>query len=124
MRAGIVFCFLIILASPVQAGQCLQDGTHVTISGKIKIVAVPADPDNGTTAYKYPLLSLNRPICLNDMMGNADIEQVVALVESTVSRTDRFTTGEHVIVSGRIVQTDNGNQPPQDFMLMLDAPSP
>jgi len=115
---------VVMFASPVHADQCLQDGTHVTTSGKIKVVAVPADPDNNTTAYEYPLLSLDRPLCLNDMFGNAETEQVVALVASTDSGTDHFKTGEHVTVAGRIVHTDNGHQPPQDFMLMLDAPSP
>jgi len=108
------------MSSAFGESTCYIDNAMVKLTGTIQVMNVPSDPDTGHPAYHYPLLKLDHPLCYKDaQMGNIPSAKVVALVGPTAHGLDHFKSGQHVTVTGNLMHTDNGNQPPQDLMLMV-----
>ena len=99
---------------------CIKEGTKLTMVGKIETGFKQTDEVDPKKGYRYPRLTLDRPVCF---LGNRSeaAGRYVSLVGNGAgaSQTLMKEVGQHVAVSGQIDSPDNGNQPP-DAMMMFD----
>ena len=99
---------------------CIKDGTRLTMLGKIETGFKQTDEVDPKKGFRYPRLTLDRPICY---LGNV-AEKEGRYVSLVGNGADAFKVlmkmvGQHVAVTGQVDSPDNGNQPP-DNMMMFD----
>ena len=99
---------------------CLKDGEHVTMTGKVESAFAPTDETNAKIGYHYPRLTLDRPVCFLGNEGEP-AGRYVSLVGTSNAGSEPYIRliGQHVQVTGVLTTPDNAHQPP-DNMIMFD----
>jgi hypothetical protein len=102
------------------AAPCFNDGDTVTLSGSVHVKVIPPGPDL-PKGQKYPLLTLDKPICLKSDSGNTlSGEKSVALTSTNPNWHASYKSGQRVRLTGKLGASDNGNQPLEDLLLWMD----
>jgi len=118
--AMLIGCLAAFPLAANAAAPCFNDGDTVTLSGIVRTKVIPPGPDL-PRGQRYPLLTLDKPVCLKSESGNTLTgEKVVALTSSNPNWHASYKPGQRVRLTGKLGAADNGNQPQEDLLLWMD----
>lgn len=116
---------LLLLASapPALAQRCFSESAVTSLAGTISMASGrgPASQGNNPAhdrKYHYPLLTLDKPVCLDSEFGDVPAGRTVALAFAT-GNLPRGMVGAHVSAFGKLVHREHASQPPQ-ALIMFD----
>ena len=120
LLAMLIGCLAVYPLAAIAAAPCFNDGDSVTLGGSVRMKVIPPGPDLPRGQH-YPLLTLDKPVCLKSENGNTLTgEKVVALISTNSNWHASFRPGIHVRLTGKLGASDNGNQPSEDLLLWMD----
>ena len=113
----------LLLASvfPTAASECFSQSAVVSLTGTINMATwdrssgSAGDPAH-TLKSRYPILTLDKPVCFNSEFGDVPADRTIAVV-FTAGGLSRDMVGAHVRAFGKLVHREHATQPPEDLIL-------